>query len=88
MDFNRLDIRQHYSNAGRVRKPKCFEEMKQMARKLSQGMPHVRVDFFEVDGKVYFGEFTFFSFSGFSPFTPDNWDKVFGDWLTLPEKNV
>ena len=62
--------------------------MKQFAAKLSEGTPQLRVDFYEVDGKVYFGEMTFFHCSGFEGFHPEEWDQTFGDWVTLPEKHV
>ncbi len=65
-------------------KPVCFEEMKRLAAKLSKGIPHVRVDFYEVDGKVYFGEMTFFHWSGMTPFVPEEWDYRFGSWIKLP----
>ena len=58
--------------------------MKELSGKLSQGIPHARIDFYEVNGKVYFGEMTFFHFSGMVPFEPAEWDEKFGDWLTLP----
>lgn len=64
--------------------PSTFEEMKQVAKKLSHGLPHVRIDLYSVDEKVYFGEFTFFDSSGFEKFTPWEWDNVFGNWLKLP----
>ena len=64
--------------------PSTFEEMKQVAKKLSHGLPHVRIDLDSVDEKVYFGEFTFFDSSGFEKFTPREWDNVFGNWLKLP----
>lgn len=64
--------------------PSTFEEMKQVAIKLSYGLPHVRIDLYSVDEKVYFGEFTFFDSSGFEEFTPREWDNVFGNWLKLP----
>lgn len=64
--------------------PPNFDEMKQVARKLSQGIPHVRVDLYSVDGKVYFGEYTFFDSSGLEKFTPEIWDEIFGKWLVLP----
>ena len=64
--------------------PSNFEEMKRVASKLSQGLPHVRIDLYSVDGKVYFGEYTFFDSSGFEKFTPQEWDGIFGEWLTLP----
>lgn len=67
-------------------KPHCFEEMKKLAEILSEGTPQLRVDFYEVDGKVYFGEMTFFHCSGFEEFHPEEWNKIFGDWVTLPER--
>ena len=87
MEFNHLDITQKYPNASEpLRKPKHFKEMIELAKKLSNGFPHVRVDFYEVDSKVYFGELTFFSMSGLTPFKPAKWDKIMGSWLTLPQK--
>ena len=87
MEFNHLDITQKYPNASEpLRKPKHFKEMIGLAKKLSNGFPHVRVDFYEVDRKVYFGELTFFSMSGLTPFKPAKWDKIMGSWLTLPQK--
>lgn len=85
LEFNHLDIMQKYPNAETPRrKPVCFDEMIELAKILSKGFPHVRVDFYEVDGKVFFGELTFYHFSGFMPFRPANWDKIFGDWIVLP----
>lgn len=66
--------------------PSTFEEMKQVAKKLSHGLPHVRIDLYSVDEKVYFGEFTFFDSSGFEKFTPKEWDEIFGSWVGLPSK--
>lgn len=68
-------------------KPVCFEEMKLLAEKLSKGIPQVRVDFYEVDNSVYFGELTFSHWSGLTPFVPDKWDYTFGDWISLPGLN-
>ena len=67
--------------------PSTFEEMKEVASKLSQGFPHVRIDLYSVDGKVYFGEYTFFDSSGFEKFSPYEWDEIFGGWLTLSIKS-
>ena len=64
-----------------------FEKMIELSKVLSAGFPHVRVDFYEVDGKLYFGELTFYHFSGFMPFEPDEWDGIFGDWLKMPTEN-
>lgn len=85
LNFNHLDIRQKYPNADTPRrKPDCFDEMIELAKKLSKGFPHVRVDFYEVNGKLYFGELTFYHFSGFMPFQPAKWDAEFGGWLKIP----
>lgn len=69
-------------------KPKNFELMKALAAKLSEGTPQLRVDFYEVDGKVYVGEMTFFHCSGMVPFHPEEWDNIFGDWVILPPKQT
>lgn len=87
LDFHHLDLIQHYPNAAKPpRKPDTFEQMIELARTLTRGIPHVRADFYEVDGRLYFGELTFFHFSGFMPFQPAKWDKIFGKWLELPVK--
>lgn len=66
--------------------PKNFEEMVAIADKLSTGYPHLRVDLYNVDGKIYFGEMTFFAANGMAPFNPEEWDLIFGEWLTLPKQ--
>lgn len=87
-NFNHLPIRNGHDNASvPPEQPVCFDKMKKLAAILSEGIPHVRVDFYEVDGMVYFGEMTFFHFAGFVPFEPEKWDNIFGSWLSLPEKN-
>ena len=88
MDFNHLPFTiDHDMAQTSPKKPVCFEEMKRLAAILSEGTPQLRVDFYEVDGKVYFGEMTFFHCSGFENFHPAEWDKTFGDWVTLPPKS-
>lgn len=66
--------------------PKGFEKMKELAEILSQGIPHARIDFYNVSGKIYFGEITFFSGSGMVPFEPEEWDAKLGEYITLPTK--
>lgn len=88
MDFNHLPFTNGHPNANReIRKPKGFEEMKRLAAKLSQGLPHVRVDFYDINGKIYFGELTFYHWSGMVPFVPEEWDYKFGEWIELPNKD-
>ena len=89
MQFNHMDIVQHYPNSKfLIKKPEHFEEMLLLAKKLSDGFPHVRVDFYEVNGKVYFGEMTFFHFGALVPFETKEWDKKIGDWLVLPSNRL
>jgi hypothetical protein len=61
--------------------------MKEFAKTLSKGFCHVRVDFYEVNGKVYFGEMTFYHHIGMVLFAPDKWNQIFGDWIKLPLQN-
>ena len=66
-------------------KPVNFEKMKELAGVLSKGVPQLRVDFYEVNVKIYFGELTFFHWSGMVPFEPEEWDYKFGQWIQLPK---
>lgn len=69
-------------------KPQHFETMRHLATQLAAGYPHIRVDFYEVNGKVYFGELTFYSASGFGQFSPEEWDKIWGKNLKLKTDNI
>lgn len=86
--YNHLPIINGHPNATLIpEKPTRFEDMKSLAAKLSKGMPHLRVDFYEMNGKIYFGELTFFHWSGMIPFEPVDWDYKFGEWITLPTES-
>lgn len=86
-DFNHLPFRQGHPLASKpIEKPERFEEMIKIAEKLSKGIPHVRVDLYNINGKIYFGELTFFHFGGIVPFKPSKWDYEIGKWLTLPKE--
>lgn len=69
-----------------LKQPKNYQQMIEFAELLSKNIPFVRVDFYEVNGKVYFGEMTFYPNSGFTEFYPENWDEILGNWITLPRK--
>lgn len=86
MEFKLLPVqRKEHPNSGLKReKPSSFNEMKEIAMRLSKGMPHVRVDLYNINTKIYFGELTFFSGSGNIPFEPEEWDYKIGEWLKLP----
>ena len=58
-----------------------FEEMKYLAGKLSQGYKHIRVDLYNVDSHIYFSEFTFQHWGGFSHIEPSIWDEIMGEWI-------
>ncbi|MCM3722102.1 ATP-grasp fold amidoligase family protein [Solibacillus isronensis] len=64
-------------------KPKKYNEMLDLAKKLSESFPFVRVDFYYVNEEIIFGELTFFPRSGYGSFYPTEWDKKIGDLLTL-----
>ena len=86
MDFNHLPFTNGHPNASKLpRKPKGFDKMKELAAKLSVGEPHVRVDFYDINGCVYFGELTFYHWSGMVPFEPKEWDYIFGSWIKIQD---
>lgn len=68
-------------------KPKSLELMFQIAAKLSVGLPFARIDLYNVDGKIYFGEITFFPQSGFDPNLLPETDLLFGEYIKLPSHN-
>lgn len=88
--FNLLPVKETRENYPlKIKMPENFHQMVEIAEKLSNGIPHVRVDLYNIKGKIFFGEFTFFHGSGLSNFfIPKEWDKIFGDWIKLPKKTV
>jgi hypothetical protein len=67
--------------------PQKMQEMIDIAKDLSSPFPYVRVDFYEVNGQIIFGELTFFPASGMPDFVPTEYDRIVGEMLVLPEKN-
>ena len=57
-----------------------------LAEKLAKDFPHARVDFYNVDGKIYFGEMTFFHCGGMVTVQPYEWNLKMGDMIKLPQK--
>lgn len=84
MPFTRQN---HTNNSKGIPKPKNLEKMICISEKLSAGISFVRVDLYEIEGRVFFGELTFYPSSGFEGFKPKKYDKVLGDWLKLPKEN-
>lgn len=82
--FNHLPIfNGHPMNKITPKKPNNFDLMIKTAETISKGYPHLRVDFYEANGKMYFGEITLYQNSGLVPFTPLDWDVKFGSWITI-----
>lgn len=87
-DNNFINVTQDGCNNDHdVKKPNNFNEMIILAEKLSKDIYHVRVDFYEINDKIYFGELTFFDSAGFGKFEPEEWDYRFGNMLKLPMEN-
>jgi hypothetical protein len=85
-NFNHLPLSNGHPNANPTpEKPQSFEKMKELAAALSKGIPHLRVDFYEVNGRPYVGELTFSHWDGLVPFDPEEWDYTFGSWINLPK---
>lgn len=85
-EFKHLPFFQgHPQSSKPISKPQNYEEMIRIAECLAKDFHQVRIDLYNIDGQIYFGEMTFFHFSGNVPFYPSEWDKKIGDWWHLPE---
>lgn len=87
-DWNLLDkqINTHYQHFNDCEKPHNFDKMKEFAKLMSKGFALVRVDFYENNDNLYFGEMTFTIASGIGKTYPTSYDLELGDMLKLPEK--
>lgn len=84
IEFNHLPIKGTYPNSkDAIPKPKEYDELLNLASKLSVGIPQVRVDFYVADGKIYIGETTFYHDAGCCLFDPPEWDMKFGQMIDL-----
>lgn len=89
MDFNLLPCHETRPNAPcKVEKPKNFEKMIDISKKLSSPFPFCRVDLYNVDGKVYFGEITFYHGGGCNNIEPIEWDLKMGSWIDLDSPKI
>ena len=86
--WQHLDIRNGHPNAATPpAKPAHFEQMLALAEALADKFPQVRIDFYETpDGRVLFGEYTFYHWSGFVPFDPERADAQLGKYFKIPYK--
>ena len=85
MDWNLLDVTIKCPNDknAKIDCPSNFDEMVQIARKLSAGLPEARIDLYSVNGKTYFGSITLYHGNGYEEFTPDSFGDVMGSWIDL-----
>ncbi len=83
-NFNFLPlINGHPNSKQTIEKPRNFDKMLEISTKLSANLSHIRVDLYNVNGQIYFGELTFYHWSGIVPFNPDIWDYKLGEMLNL-----
>lgn len=83
-NFNHLDFTNGHPNAKTLpKKPLNFNKMIELSEKISENIPQVRIDWYEINGKIYFGEITFCHWGGLVPFKPDEWDYKIGQWIDL-----
>lgn len=82
MQWRSLGVHCTYPEGEGLAEPQNFGEMKQLAARLSEDFPFVRVDLYNIDGMVYFGELTFYPSSGYGRFHPDNFDIQLGGYFT------
>ncbi len=86
-DWEKMDKKIMYPSAEYdIPKPVNFERMLDIAKALSKGFIHVRVDLYNVNGKIYFGEMTFSSESGTLTTEPKEFESEMGDWIELTER--
>ena len=84
LDWNKLPFERHYPASKKViKRPKNLKKMIEFSEKLSKDITFVRMDWYEIGGKLYFGEYTFYPGAGFEEFTPEEWDYRLGSMLDL-----
>lgn len=86
LEWNVLDIgKEKVADMEEIRKPDSFEKMVEYSRRLSKGFPFVRVDFYDVDGKIIFGEMTFTPAGGIAPYYNEYGLKYLSELLEIPQ---
>ena len=86
MEFEPLNISRSFPRSfDPIDKPKSFGMMRDIAQELSKGFPQVRIDLYEVDGVVFFSEYTLYDWAGLMKFQPADWDDKLGNMISLPK---
>lgn len=87
--WKRLDIIQGAPMADeQTPRPKFLDDMLEMSNEISKKFPHLRVDWYGIEGKLYLGELTLYDGSGMCAFTPEEWDSKLGSWIELPHTHT
>lgn len=82
--WEKMNFERHYpSSKEEIVKPLNFDKMLELSKKLSRDIPFVRVDWYEIDNKIFFGELTFYPGGGFEEFSPIEWDYKLGELIDL-----
>lgn len=88
LNWNKMPFMRKYRNSDKViEKPKNYEKMIELAEKLSVDMIFDRIDFYEINGNIYFGEITLYPGGGFEKFIPEKYDTILGEMLEI-DKNM
>ncbi len=89
LDWKPMPIENHYRkwdcSGQKLEKPKNYNKMIEFSKYISKDIPFLRVDFYEANEQLYFGELTFFPGSGFEIFRSEEFDNLMGSWLELPK---
>lgn len=87
LNWNKMPFERHYrSSNDYIKKPVNYKKMLELSKELAKDIPFVRVDWYEINGKLYFGELTFYPGAGLEEFTPEKWDYKLGEMIKLPKK--
>ena len=90
LEWNEIDIPRKTikTNPNVPTKPKNLGRMIEISKILSKNIPFVRIDLYETEAGIYFGEITFFPASGFMDFADSQTDYLLGSWIDLPPKEI
>lgn len=90
LEWNLLEVDIHWPRETNIelKKPSNLEEMIEISRKLAKGFPHVRIDLYNISGRIIFGEMTFWHQSGMGKISPRSFEEKMGAWITLPQCKV
>jgi hypothetical protein len=89
LDWHLMPFERHFPKSNTlIPKPYTYNRMIELAEILTEGIPFARIDFYEVDQRVFFGEITLYPGSGLEKFTPETYDALLGSWIQLPVTSV